>query len=320
MALKASTIILEVIHTITLFCIFMGKDTCIASFWPTVHTDPENAATENALFWKRVPGWKNPKTQPSHSHVDSESTYFPKRWHHCPTPWPLASDLWTLRHLITATKTMADYCLCLCFLQLTHLVVECESQQQFDLIIDPHKRFWFLCTSHFRLLLLVFRFSFYCLFVNSVQALWAHSVSSSPFLVNFKHHLTTRNVNYSVFSRFQWIRMDTNILGTMPRKMEEKKIVLVRVDKALNSWRRGVLWENLGRLKTRCTAVFWIRCNCLVAEAGSPVKSELQWSRWEMTSAWTRSCVLCEERLDAVDVIECKCAGSVHGSDVGAAG
>ena len=50
--------------------------------------------------------------------------------------------------------------------------------------------------------------------------------------------------------------MDTNILGTMPRKMEEKKIVLVRVDKALNSWRRGVLWENLGRLKTRCTAVF----------------------------------------------------------------
>ena len=47
------------------------------------------------------------------------------------------------------------------FLQLTRLVVECESQQQFDLIIGPHKRFWFPCTSHFRLLLVVFGFSFF---------------------------------------------------------------------------------------------------------------------------------------------------------------
>ena len=56
------------------------------------------------------------------------------------------------------------------FLQLTLLVVECESQQQFDLIIGPHKRFWFPCTSHFRHLLAVFGFSVYCLFVYSVQA------------------------------------------------------------------------------------------------------------------------------------------------------
>ena len=40
------------------------------------------------------------------------------------------------------------------FLQLTHLVVECESQQQFDLINGPHERFWFPCTSHFHLLLM----------------------------------------------------------------------------------------------------------------------------------------------------------------------
>ena len=29
---------------------FFRKCTCIASFWPTVHTDPKNAAPENALF------------------------------------------------------------------------------------------------------------------------------------------------------------------------------------------------------------------------------------------------------------------------------
>ena len=94
--------------------------------------------------------------------LDGKSIYFQKRWRHHPTPRPLASDLWTPRCLITTT-TIADYCLCLCLLQLTCLVVECESQQQFNLIIDLHKRFWFPCTSHFHLLLLLFRFSFYCL-------------------------------------------------------------------------------------------------------------------------------------------------------------
>ena len=56
------------------------------------------------------------------------------------------------------------------FLLLTLLVVECESQQQFDLIIGPHKRFWFPCTSHFHLLLVVFGFSVYCLFVYRAKA------------------------------------------------------------------------------------------------------------------------------------------------------
>ena len=127
---------------------------------------------------------------------------------------------------------MADHCFCLCFLQLTRLVVGCESLQQFDLIIDPHKRFWFPCTSHFPLLLLVFGFSFYCLFVNSAQALCACSIASSLFLVNFKCHLEAWNMNYSDLSRFQWIRVDANVLETMPRKTKEKKIVLVCVDKA----------------------------------------------------------------------------------------
>ena len=54
------------------------------------------------------------------------------------------------------TITMADYGLCSCFLQITRLIVECESQQQFDLIVDPYKGFWFPCARHFRLRLLVF--------------------------------------------------------------------------------------------------------------------------------------------------------------------
>ena len=37
-------------------------------------------------------------------------------------------------------------------------------------------------------------------------------------------------MNYSVFGRFQWIRVDANILETMTRKTEKKKIVLARVD------------------------------------------------------------------------------------------
>ena len=37
-------------------------------------------------------------------------------------------------------------------------------------------------------------------------------------------------MNNSVFGRFQWIRIDANILETMQRKTEEKKTVFVRVD------------------------------------------------------------------------------------------
>ena len=121
---------------------------------------------------------------------------------------------------------MADYRLCSCFLQLTCLVVECESQQQLGLIIDPHRCFWFPCTSHFHLLLLVFGFSFYCVFVNCAQALCACAVSSSsPVLVNFKRHLEAWNVNYSVVSRFQRIPVDANIVETMPRKTEEMVVL-----------------------------------------------------------------------------------------------
>ena len=76
--------------------------------------DPENAAPENAIFWKRVSWWKTQRTQPSRFRVDSESAYFLKRWRHRPTPRPLVSDLWIPQRLITTTTTtttMMDYML-----------------------------------------------------------------------------------------------------------------------------------------------------------------------------------------------------------------
>ena len=101
--------------------------------------------------------------------LDSDSTNFAYRWRHRPTPRPLALDLLTLRCLMTTTTTMADYMLVYC---VKSIMDNC------------------IChTSNFPLLLLVVGFSFYCLFVYSAQALCTCSVSSSPFLVNFKHHL-----------------------------------------------------------------------------------------------------------------------------------
>ena len=114
-----------------------------------------------------------------------------------PSPHPSTSCLWPLnpatshnnnnnngglRARVCATEDIEP------FLQLTRLIVECESQQQFDLITGPHKRFWFPCTSHCHLHV-VFGFSVYCLFVYSAQAYSICSVSSSPFLVNIKRHL-----------------------------------------------------------------------------------------------------------------------------------
>ena len=40
---------------------------------------------KSVAVWTAL-GWRNPKTQPSRSRVDSESAYFPKRWRHRPTP------------------------------------------------------------------------------------------------------------------------------------------------------------------------------------------------------------------------------------------
>ncbi|KAK0148704.1 Stabilin-2 [Merluccius polli] len=49
-----------------------------------------------------------------------------------------------------------------------------------------------------------------------------------------------------------------------------------RTDEARVEGERGVTWENFGRLNTSLAAAFWIRCKGLIAEAGSPARSELQ--------------------------------------------
>ena len=56
------------------------------------------------------------------------------------------------------------------------------------------------------------------------------------------------------------------------------------------SRKRGVTWENFGRLNTSRAAAFWMCCKGLIAEAGSPARSELQLSRREMMSASNKNC------------------------------
>ena len=80
------------------------KCTCFASFWPIVHQDPVNA-----LFWNWVSWWRIRKR--------------------CPCVFVWMANPHTFRN---------DDAI----LQLTRLVVKCESQQQFDLINGPHKWFW----------------------------------------------------------------------------------------------------------------------------------------------------------------------------------
>ena len=142
-------------------------------------------------------------------------------------------DLWTPRRLLTTTTTttttMADYMLCSCFLQLTRLIVECESRQQFGLIIGPHKRFWFLCTRHFHHhLLVVFGFSVYCLF--TARKLNAHA----PSLL--LHLWWISSATYRLEDELQ--RFESFSVDPCGRKYswndaEEENIVLVHVDMVL---------------------------------------------------------------------------------------
>ena len=147
---------------------------------------------------------------------------------------PSTSSLWPLNPVTSHNNNNnggLHACVCAAediepFLQLTCLVVECELQQQFDLIIGPHKRFWFPCISHFLPLVVVFGFSVYCLFVYNVQALWACSVCLLRFWwissATYRPGIWTTAFT-SIFSCFQWIRVDANILETRQRKTEEKK-------------------------------------------------------------------------------------------------
>ena len=206
------------IHTETL----LSVNARFASFWLIVHMDHVNAVSENALFWNWVSGWEKPKAQPSCFCVDSESTYFPFRWRHHPTPWPLAFDLWTPQRLITTTTTMADYCLCSCFLQLTRLVVEYESQQQFNFIIGPHKRFWFPCSGHFLSSSCCVWFLLLLSVCLSVHKLYAHALS---LLLRF-WLISSATYRPGIWTTAFWVIFSwysvANVLEITQRKTEEK--------------------------------------------------------------------------------------------------
>ena len=81
------------------------------------------------------------------------------------------------------------------------------------------------------LALAIFSFFFF-LFSDSLSTVCLYTEGKvnarAPSLLR---RLEAWNMNYSVLSHFQWIRVDANILETMPRKTEEKKIILVCVDK-----------------------------------------------------------------------------------------
>ena len=117
-----------------------------------------------------------------------------------PTARPLASDLWTDRRqqqwrtsaCDRATEDIEP------FLQLTHLVVECESQQQFDPIMVHTNDSGFLA-----LTILVFFFlcsvspSTVCLF--TAHKLYVHAPSRLlHFLVNFLEYERQRVESFSV--------------------------------------------------------------------------------------------------------------------------
>ena len=89
------------------------------------------------------------------------------------------------------------------FLQLTHLVVECELQQQFNLINGPHKRFWFPCTSHFHLLVVIFSFSVYSLFFLQCACLMRMLRVFFSVFGEYQAPPIGWNMNYSVFGCFQ---------------------------------------------------------------------------------------------------------------------
>ena len=100
------------------------------------------------------------------------------------------------------------------FLQLTGIVVEYDHSSSSTLLSVHTNASGFLALAIFIFFLLCsVSLSTVCLYTT--QVLCASSISSSTFLVNFKHHLLAWNVNYSVLSHCQWIRLDANILETI---------------------------------------------------------------------------------------------------------
>ena len=123
---------------------------------------------------------------------------------HRPTPRPLAFDLLTPWRLIT-TITMADYMLVFVLQKILSLLgllgqnimLLCHYAEQ-KRIMDNRIRHLILDPARSA-------FSFYCLFVYSVQALCSCSVSS-PFLVTYRPGIWTK-VCWVVYYESIWMQI-----------------------------------------------------------------------------------------------------------------
>ena len=114
-----------------------------------------------------------------------------------PSPHPSTSPLWPLNPVTTTTTTMADYMLVFVPQKILSLSGLIGQNIYAPLPLCWVKKDYGQPTSHFLLLLLLV----FCLFLYSVQALCACSVSSSLFLVNFKRHLGLEYELVKVLSR-----------------------------------------------------------------------------------------------------------------------
>ena len=145
----------------------------------------------NTLFWNLISEWMNLITPPLRSRVDGESAYFAYRWCHR----PISPSLNPRRLITTATtRTTADYMFVLVLQKILSLsgLLRQNILLREKGIIDN--------------LLAIFVFFLCSVSPPTVCLYTACSVSSSQFLVNSKRHLHAWNMNYSVLSRFQWIR------------------------------------------------------------------------------------------------------------------
>ena len=167
------------------------------------------------LFWNLVSGWKNVKTPPLRSRVDSESTYFAYRWCHFSAPRPL--------NPATSHNNNNNGGLHAC-------VGAAEDIEPFRVTtIVPLLLHWAKKNDNHQLAIFIFFLSCsvssstVCLY--TVHKLHAHAPSLLLCFGEFQAPPIGWNMNYSALSCFQWIRLDANILETMPRKAEERQIV-----------------------------------------------------------------------------------------------
>ena len=120
------------------------------------------------------------------------------------------------------------------------------------------------------------------------------------------------NMNYSVFSRFQWIRVDANILETMPRKTEEKKIILVRVDKVLD--RRRYIGVCFGPPVCRLGGYTYFLLHCCKSNqcAGLCVRWAEVWMTCTVVRLTAFSVFLAHHLVLGTDQVTHTCSGFHH--------